>query len=480
MIDLMGKLFGIPWHGLWKKQAAYPNTETFVSTGGSTIPPPEAIQSAGGYSWKIETGAPAVSLTPEEQAEEDAAGRTWLNYGIAYGTPSNIRIGNRTLTGPLYRDDNDDFWMLGDASGNITLTRFGLFDNSPPTVVQTLTPAEGALGSFHNFSPDCRKFAWQTPTTPVGFRVYAISGVPPAATLTMQSEHLNTGYVNITYTGGPQLFHFMKISYVSDPNGEVIDEFFGDPNSTEFDTWAGAYPNLIEGPIGASVVTHKTLTKTIGIMFGDDGATKPVQVDWTQSISRVWCSAWTFTHYPAAGDLALTGSAAVSDSGTYQLKIGGNTVINAPWTASSTDTYQPYLSVNQSLSVLGDAYPDARIVSTWNGGSYNPDPTQASFYAISAVDTPIAFPDQSTPKLEDMLFHNGGFSALMLTNLVAAFAAGKTDTATNHWRFCSRDAELASSNDVINMPLSAPFICTMHPVTHQFERDIDVSALVFV
>lgn len=482
MIDLMGKRFGIPWHGLWTRLAAYPNTETFLSPSGSTIFPPEPLGSnVGGCSWEVNAGAPAVSLTSEEMAAENAAGRTWLNYGILYGTPDRIRMGGRTLTGPLYIDPNGTPWMLEAASGQLRFTRFGLFNNAPVAVTQSLSlPADAS--EIHNFSRDGRKIAFKKLNAPpYGFTVYTISGIPPAAALSLEASYLADQYVNVSYSGGPQMFQAFGMTGNDTVGWTLADTFTGDPNSETYYDWVYSWPRAMQGPVGASKVTHNDYTEPIGVMFADNGTTLPVIAHWHQDVQTQWCGAWAWGTYFSPLINCLRGSNVVSDSGYYEITIGGTPRATVNWTASRAQTFLPWTEVDQTVTVLGKSYHDAYTLSTWNPtGFYNPDLIQGGYaHGITAATYYAVFPDVANSNNKGLRSQSCAIDPRMPTNFVVAIQTG--NLANARLRFGWRDGTLLSDdlND-IPMPTSNAYACSMHPVTHQFARLAGATDVVFL
>lgn len=478
MIDRMARRFGIPWHGLWTRMAAYPNAETFLAPSGSTIFPPEALGvNVGGWSWEVNAGAPAVSLTSEEQAEENAAGHTWLNYGIIYGKPTSLRMGNVGLAGPIYIDDAAAPWMLEVAGGNLKFTRFGVFNNAPVAVTQSITlPAEAS--EIHNFSRDGRKIAFRKlDASPYGFAVYSLSGVPPAAILTHEVTYLADQYVNVTASGPTQNYHVFGLQGNDTVGWTVADEFTGDITSPEYIDWA-VWGRTMQGPIGAGRTTHNDYTQIIGVMFADDGTPLPVVAHWHQDVLTTWGGGWTFTNYYYPHNYCLLGSASVADNGYFEITVGGTQMAYVDWTATSTVTFNPYTTIDQTLNVMGKAYHDAYTLSVWNGSYYNPDALQGSYApGVNAVTYFVIYPNYLDPSGLESISCN--ISPFMTTNFVVMLKTG--NPSSGRIRFGWRNGKLLA-DDLIDIPLpsSNAFACSMHPVTHEFAKLAGASDVVFI
>lgn len=141
--------FGDTSHGLYS-----------AATGQITTPTPDAVQIAcpgvqplGTDSFVLRIpGTPAVpERTPEEIAADDAAGRTWINYGIIAGF--NRRLYGAALSdtslspaqGWIYVDDDGDRWMVRISFADFSVLRlrfrrFGRFEHGLPVgdIVQTV------------------------------------------------------------------------------------------------------------------------------------------------------------------------------------------------------------------------------------------------------------------------------------------------------------------------------------------------------
>lgn len=497
MIDLMGSRFGIPIHGLWKRMAAYPSTETFVTPAGTSVTPPAGLYSRGSHCWMVDAGAPAVSITAEEAIAENAAGRTWLNYGLAYGRPDSIRMGNVTLTGPIYIDDDKTPWLLSMAAGNLRFTRFGLFNNAAPAIAQSIPLVSGMMDAFHDFTRDGRGIAFKnmvSATQPKSFTVYRLAGVPPAVTMTLEAEHLHNASVTTTFSGSPQSYQVFGLNGTGDVF-TLTDTFVGDWLGTDYTHWLFQAPEYaiprfarcIAGPVGASPVRHEAYVTPIGVMFSDTGVAKVVEARWSRDYSVAWNGSWSL----ASDTTSLSGSGVLTESGEYQISIGGAVVASMPWSASVSATYAPAVTTSQSANLFGATHsysgsPTQQIPVRWTPSNINPRPGLAPAVISPAFHTyagngvqPWALKASST--LGGAAHVN--LQGVVKTNQIAAIEV-TTNTGSSpvaQWvRFGDRDGALSSTADIINNPASSGYKATMHPVTRQFEKAVGAESLVFV
>ncbi|WP_287365801.1 hypothetical protein [Thauera sp.] len=141
--------FGDTSHGIYS-----------AATGQITTPTPDAVQIAcpepqpfGTDSFVLRIpGTPAVpERTPEEIAADDAAGRTWINYGIISGFRRRLYGANLSDTSPspaqgwIYVDEDGGRWLVRARFADpgllrLTFRRFGHFEHGQPIgiVVQTV------------------------------------------------------------------------------------------------------------------------------------------------------------------------------------------------------------------------------------------------------------------------------------------------------------------------------------------------------
>ncbi|MDR1995160.1 hypothetical protein [Azonexus sp.] len=197
--------FGDPWHG-----KVIGNTLTLPN--GQTRPVPGETPIGGDCFMVQIPGQPAISATPEQVAEDSAAGRTWLNHGLMAG--ENHCIYGSAL-GPgrwIYIDPTGTPWLasisgFGLAGFDLSFRRFGLIPASPEEsqVAQTeqIDMTGLGVGTYDHWQIDDIKkdgsgvlvVMWQdvprvngTDLPPLtrprlirgGFEI-TISGVPPAA-----------------------------------------------------------------------------------------------------------------------------------------------------------------------------------------------------------------------------------------------------------------------------------------------------------
>ena len=125
-------LRGNPFHGLVKGgQLTLPN--------GATMPYPQPV----GEHWKKGStelikhpNAPGITRTPEQQAEDTAAGLEWWDRAILSGN----QLYGKELPGWIYIDPNGDRWLVtttlssAHLSGGVctvTLARFGVLGGEP-------------------------------------------------------------------------------------------------------------------------------------------------------------------------------------------------------------------------------------------------------------------------------------------------------------------------------------------------------------
>jgi hypothetical protein len=102
----LGKVWGWPWHGLVTSGVlALPNGGTFV--------PPNAASLANGEARPLNCGAPAVVRTPEEAAQDAAAGRQWRNQAIVAGPRAGSVHGvNLPANSWIYVDAAKARWLV--------------------------------------------------------------------------------------------------------------------------------------------------------------------------------------------------------------------------------------------------------------------------------------------------------------------------------------------------------------------------------
>ena len=133
-------LRGNPFHGLVKGgQLTLPN--------GATMPYPQPV----GEHWKKGStelikhpNAPGITRTPEQQAEDTAAGLEWWDRAILSGN----QLYGKELPGWIYIDPNGDRWLVtttlssAHLSGGVctvTLARFGVLGGEPESYAYSVT-----------------------------------------------------------------------------------------------------------------------------------------------------------------------------------------------------------------------------------------------------------------------------------------------------------------------------------------------------
>ncbi len=133
-------LRGNPFHGLVKGgQLTLPNA--------ATMPYPQPV----GEHWQRGStalikhpNAPGITRTPEEQAEDAAAGLQWWDRAILSGN----QLYGKELPGWIYIDPNGDRWLvtttlstahLNGGTCSVTLSRFGVLGGAPESYTYSVT-----------------------------------------------------------------------------------------------------------------------------------------------------------------------------------------------------------------------------------------------------------------------------------------------------------------------------------------------------
>ncbi|KAI5914631.1 hypothetical protein [Thauera sp. 2A1] len=148
-------LFGDPWHGLWTQSTGLIHTASgraVPTLGQAPQPGPMQYESRIGDAFGVQVpGHPLVERSSAAAAADDAAGRSWPNYGILagarrrlYGKPLHINQ-FAALRSWIYIDPDGGRWLItvGQNGGTeITATRFGVFPRAmgEPTAAQTVYP----------------------------------------------------------------------------------------------------------------------------------------------------------------------------------------------------------------------------------------------------------------------------------------------------------------------------------------------------
>ena len=203
--------FGDPWHGLWRaatNQVTPPAGPAFTCPG---VPPNGSLYQPYGASYKL--AKPGVAATSNDAAD-NAAGRTWLNYAIMSG--STMRLYGRDLGGPIYIAPDGTPWKVdtvknyafagttGTLTIDVTFHSFGDFDEAAAPVTQTLATLTATCATPTPYTPDIyrTKIDFEDVSSDgakslialydagytrgvLGIFELSISGTPPAATATL-------------------------------------------------------------------------------------------------------------------------------------------------------------------------------------------------------------------------------------------------------------------------------------------------------
>lgn len=155
-------LWGHPWHGLWKagdNKIHVPGGPAIDTPGQQPAHGPLALESHIGDAYMVQPpGTPPVTRDPAAAADDAAAGRTWLDYGILSGS-------RKRLYGvPLHGNDFDSMrawiyvsqdgrrWLVRAGIANLIVTQYGHFaeDTGAQAVSQTINISLGMIVPYTN------------------------------------------------------------------------------------------------------------------------------------------------------------------------------------------------------------------------------------------------------------------------------------------------------------------------------------------
>lgn len=449
---------GHPWHGLWRGS----NPTKIESPYGPMLNRPGESPSGvnGGsygtcYAVKI-PGTPAVTDT----AEDIAGGLSWLDYGIFSGV--NNRFYGRA-GGPIYLDDDNQPWRVfitlntwtvvgrtGTIDGDIRIYRLtgdGAFVQTQPFT--EVFDCGGDLGVAAGLMVDDvpasgKGFLLSAADWPAvdshyrrcrGLWQVAISGVPPAAviTLTLLDDTANNGIFSVSYSESFKVATPMR-DWLNEP---TIPQVYG--------PWYWTYSTVATTPGGGGGNPPYVMQSRSGVveyrelLGGRYSGSTPqvVRLLHTQTIG-------------ASGD--VTGTAGALDWSSVQtwtetdvwaIQAGGSDILTVNGSAAFTINTQgvwpnppTITSQSGSMSLDGNSWPIS------SGGS-------SAFFTHSAVEQ-IRYSNA----LYGLIYHqqaNGD------NPVVFAGAAGKVATDT---------ARIVAASIA-----AGPRHATEHPVTGQIVRD---------
>ena len=163
-------LRGNPFHGLVKGgQLTLPNA--------ATMPYPQPVGEhwqQGSTSLIKHPNAPGITRSPEQQAEDTAAGLEWWDRAIL----SSNQLYGKELQGWIYIDPNGDRWMvtstlstlhISGGTCSVTLARFGVLGGEPESYTYSVTvPNMGQATPAINLAKGNRLTRFHTSPTGAG------------------------------------------------------------------------------------------------------------------------------------------------------------------------------------------------------------------------------------------------------------------------------------------------------------------------
>lgn len=170
-------------------------------------------------------GTPPVERSPEAHADDRAAGRTWLDYGVISGARNRlygVELGEATW---IYAPSDGSRWLVELTDDAIRFSRFGCIPQAAdeprlvsisPVYIPVPEGADGLVGFrvLDDVNDDGSQFVvttgvyscpWDTNTEqdhylryPYVIRRFVISGVPPLVTVQEIVENDSYGYLGST------------------------------------------------------------------------------------------------------------------------------------------------------------------------------------------------------------------------------------------------------------------------------------------
>lgn len=222
-------VWGVPWHGrIGGEQLALPNglSMTWPQPGGVDLVVSgktlKYYENAGYTYLQKMPGTPAVVRSPEEQAEDQAAGRQWKDAALISGPLGSSCLHSKQVGGWIYAAPDGSRWLItgaaGDASWHATggvgyrlgISRFGDFGRAAEAYSSTIGLTTAQMGQE----------TWQTTKSPYEVRFARVESIHPdgrAAIVRLHSVEVRSTFSGSSVTRKDIALGFLLISLSGTP-----------------------------------------------------------------------------------------------------------------------------------------------------------------------------------------------------------------------------------------------------------------------